>query len=330
MIERTKARGRRRFRRPACRPREAAGLLALPAVFAAFAAGCRAESSAGSDGGTAADASVSDAAIYEPPRGDLVPQVGSDATIDIATWNIENFPAAESTPRLVADLVTSLDLDLVAVEEISDVAAFDEVVARLPEHAGLLSSHTYGNGSYQKVGFLFREGLVELTGGALLFTDQGFDFPRPPLTVQATVEGRTFTAIALHLKAGTGGDDTARRAAALVTLEAHLRSLADGSGDPDFIVLGDFNQERLDAGDDAVWAPFVGAPERYEILTEAAADAGETSYLSFGGRLIDHAVVNQGFELGAAEVAIPRLEDQPINYTDSISDHLPVIVSFPR
>jgi endonuclease/exonuclease/phosphatase family metal-dependent hydrolase len=270
-----------------------------------------------------------DAAVYEPPRDDVVPAVGGESTIDIATWNIENFPRTPSTPSRIADLITSLDLDLVAVEEIADVAAFEEVVARLPHHAGILSSHAYGDGTYQKVGFIYKEGLIAIEGGTLLFRDQGLDFPRPPLSVQATVDGKVFTAIVLHLKAGVAGEDQARRTGALVTLEAHLRTIEDGR-DPDVIVLGDYNQGREDAGDDRAWAPILSAPDRHTLLTEAAADRGEVSYLPHGGRLIDHAVVNAGFELGAAEVVVPRLDREGIDYQRDISDHLPVVVRFPR
>jgi endonuclease/exonuclease/phosphatase family metal-dependent hydrolase len=270
-----------------------------------------------------------DAAIYEPPRSDLVPAVGGEDTFDVATWNIENFPAEAATPRLVADLITSLDLDLVAVEEIADVAAFDELLARLPEHDGILSSHTYGDGSYQKVGFIYRTGLVEVSGGALLFSSEGYDFPRPPLSVQVTVDGHAFTAIVVHLKAGVGSEERERRTAALAILDEHLRSIADGDGDPDVIVLGDFNQTR-DRDDDAeVWGP-IGATDRYQVLTDAAAAAGEVSYMPFGGRLIDHAVVDVGFELGEADVVIPRLDEEPIDYAEQVSDHRPVILRFDR
>jgi hypothetical protein len=81
---------------------------------------------------------------------------GSAVTLDIACWNIENFPDAPETPSLVADLITSLDLDLIVVEEIANTAAFDELIARLPEHEAVLSSHRYTPTSYQKIGVIYR------------------------------------------------------------------------------------------------------------------------------------------------------------------------------
>src|SRR5690348_1683220 len=59
-------------------------------------------------------------------RTDLVPAVGSPATLDVACWNLRMFPeSADATPRLVGDLIASMQLDVVAVEEIDSRAALD-------------------------------------------------------------------------------------------------------------------------------------------------------------------------------------------------------------
>ena len=43
-------------------------------------------------------------------------QFGSDATLDIITWNIENFPKESTTLEYVQDLILSLDPDIVALQ----------------------------------------------------------------------------------------------------------------------------------------------------------------------------------------------------------------------
>jgi endonuclease/exonuclease/phosphatase family metal-dependent hydrolase len=312
--------------------RSSSRLAVLVGLIAALGPACdgndgAAGHSAVADGPDAAP----DASLYGAPRADLVPPVGSEDTLDIAAWNIENFPASPSTPRLVADLIASLDLDLVAVEEIADVDAFDELVARLPGYRGLLSSHTYGDGSYQKVGFVYRDSLVDLAGGSLLFGDQGYDFPRPPLQVEATVDGHAFVAIAIHLKAGVEREDRERRTAALATLAGHLRDVEESSGVRDVLALGDFNQTLLDEPSDAdVWGPIVADATRYDVLSRPAAEDGEVSYLPFGGHLLDHGVASTGFVLGTPEVVVPHLDEQPIDYTDLVSDHRPIVFRFPR
>src|SRR5262245_2312202 len=161
---------------------------------------------------------------YPPPRGDLVPPIGGDATLEIATWNLENFPANAGTPSAVADAITSLALDLVVVEEIASVTAWDELLARLREHDGVLSTHQYAPGSYQKIGIIYRTPMIAVGAPTLLFVEDGYNFPRPALSVPITIDGaRTIEVIGIHLKAGVGFDDGERRRRAVEQIDAHLR-----------------------------------------------------------------------------------------------------------
>lgn len=270
-----------------------------------------------------------DASGYEPPRTDLVPRIGSDAAVDIATWNIENFPRLPSTPRLVADLISSLDLDLIALQEVADIAAFEELVARLPNHDGVLSSHTYGNGEYQKVAFVYRHDLIEVGPAVLLFDNDGYEFPRPPLQVIMTVGDVEFVAITLHLKAGGDFEDRERRAAAIQMLEAHVRGSVEGTGDDEILLLGDFN-ERIDTtGGAERFAPFLSDPNAYEFHTDEL-PAGAASFVP-SGRVIDHVISTAGLadELSGGTDQIPPLQTWFNAYSSAISDHLPVVVSMP-
>ena len=46
---------------------------------------------------------------------------GSDDSLDIITWNIENFPKSSSTVDYVVDLVQAFNgIDIIALQEISD------------------------------------------------------------------------------------------------------------------------------------------------------------------------------------------------------------------
>ncbi len=293
---------------------------------------------AGSDDGGDGDGDDSGAGGDEGdddgPASDVVDAIGSDDAIDIAAWNIENFPADGNTPALVADLVTSLGIDLVAVEEIADVDAFDELIELLPDHEGLLSFHEYSPGEFQKVGYIFRADLLELDPESLLFEDDTFQFPRPPFQVRVTVPGAAggpaeFMAIVLHLKAGTGADDRQRRRDAMITLEQHVRGLVDG-GDENVIVLGDYNEILTsDAGRD-VFAPFLDATDRYVVETDELAQAGAFTFVPTE-RMLDHIVTTTGFadSLGAGEAVIPPLDVEVPDYVDRVSDHLPVAIALP-
>lgn len=279
------------------------------------------------------DAAPADAAV-EPTeaRDDLVPAIGTPEALDVATWNIENFPQNSSTPLVAAGIILSLDLDLVGVQEIADVDAFAELMAYLPTYDAILSTDTYSDGSYQKVGFIYRTGLLEPGSIDLLFTGDSYEFPRPPLEVNFTLNDpddgdaiADFTAIVLHLKAGTGANDRARRRDAMQELGAYIENLT-GAGEDRVLLLGDFNEDFATTDALGVWAPVLDNPDLYDLHT-AELDENSFSFIPWP-RLIDHVVTTDGLTGGVnSRTEIPTLEQEINGYTSSISDHRPVVTS---
>lgn len=285
------------------------------------------------DGGSAIDAvAPSDGGVdgYPAPNGGVVPAIGSAATLDVACWNIENFPAGPVTAGIVADLITSLELDLIVVEEIASDAAWAELLARLPEHDGVLSTHRYTPTSYQKIGLIYRTAMVTVGTPELLFVTDSYAFPRPPFRVPVTVGALTLDVIGVHLKAGGAPDDAARRAAAARTFDAYLRGQLAGAGDDEIIVLGDYNETVTTVAGAEVLAPLL-ATDVYRLRSQAIASAGGASFIP-SGRVIDHILTTVGLddEAGAADAIIPRLDVQYPRYESLVSDHLPVVLSIPQ
>lgn len=280
-------------------------------------------------GGQAADA----APAPTEARDDLVPAIGTPEALDIATWNIENFPQQDGTALLAAGLILSLDLDLIGVQEIADVDAFAELMGYLPGYDAILSTDTYSDGSYQKVGFIFRAALLEPGPIDLLYTSDWYEFPRPPLEVQFTVNDPQsgapvldFTAIVVHLKAGTDQEDRDRRRAAMSLLDGYIRAQMAGAGDDQVVLLGDFNESFETAAALGVWAPVMDNPDIYDLHTEDL-PADEFSFVPWE-RLLDHVVTTDPLTGGAStHTEIAPLEMQINGYTVSVSDHRPVITS---
>ncbi len=304
-----------------------AGLCCLAVLFTG---GCRTNSDGAVDSGIGADANGD--FLYPAPRTDLVPSVGTPETLEVATWNIENYPKNDSTPAVLANLIASLDLDMVTLQEVQDIDAFNELVERLRGYKGMLSSHTYGDGTYQKVGYIYREELISMSGAFLLFSQQGYEFPRPPFKVDVTVDNGTrsfnFTSIALHLKAGGGSSNRQRREDAVVILEDYMRPLIEGDGNGRILLIGDFNDTLV--GDGAnVFAP-LSSSELYTIRTTVNSASGEASFVPLSS-LIDHIVTSADLdaEFGSSSAIIPRLDMQMTGYVGQVSDHLPVIVRAP-
>ena len=263
-----------------------------------------------------------------PVNPDLVAPIGTATTLDIACWNVENFPKSTYTVGLLADLIASLELDLIVVEEVASVEAWNDLMARLPEHEGVLSTHRYTPTDYQKIGVIYRTGLVTLGPPELLFLGDTAAFPRPPFKVHVDAAGLSFDAIGVHLKAGVAQEDADRRADALRRLDTYLRAQVDGGGEDEVLVLGDYNENLTTDEGRTVLGPFLDAPDRYRFLTEAAAQAGARSFLP-SGKVIDHIVATAGLydELGATAAQLPRLDQQVPRYDPELSDHLPAVVS---
>lgn len=266
-----------------------------------------------------------------PPRDDLVPALGGPTTLDLAAWNIENFPKSTRAVADVADVITSLDLDLVVVEEVASVTAWNELVALLPEHEGLLSTHRYTPTSYQKIGLLYRAGTVTVGAPELLFTGDTWAFPRPPFKVHVQAGGYELDLIGVHLKAGGAPEDAERRGLAASALDGYLRAqIADG-GEDEVIVLGDYNEVVTTPDGRAVLQPLLDST-RYRVRTEPAAAAGAYSFVPTPGRVIDHITTTVGLddELGDLPAVIPTLDREVPRYDADITDHLPVVLVMPQ
>lgn len=271
---------------------------------------------------------------FPAPIDDRTNAVGSSSTLDIAAWNLAHFGnVAESGTRevgLVADIINSLNLDLIAVEEVESPSAFAELAARLPDHEGILESAQSDDPDFdQRVGVLYRCG--RLTPGNVVELFSGnFNFPRAPLQVTFTYDDGDavfdFIAIVVHFKAFEDQESHDRRHDAFVLLQNYVDSLVASSSAPDnVVVLGDFN-ERLDNADGQEnWAPFLDEA-KYVVRTQPLSDRGEASFISNSNAILDHIVTTRAFddEAGAATIVIPRVDDDVPNYRNDVSDHRPV------
>ena len=260
---------------------------------------------------------------------DLVTRLGSPNTLDAATWNLENFPKTATSAQTTADLIASMDLDLLGVQEIGSITAFEELLGRLPYHDGALSSHTYADGTYQKVGFIWRQDVLSATGIQNIFYGSFDAFPRPPLLAkfhrQDGESPETFWGITLHLKAGGGDEERDRRVLGVQKLYDYTSDLLDAEEGAYVILLGDFN-ERLDSSDGAmVFEPYLNDATNYSFLTSGL-HSGAFSHI-WGRSLIDHIVVSRSFlaDNATVEIMVPRLDQELGSYTTVISDHLPVV-----
>lgn len=247
----------------------------------------------------------------------------------LMTWNLQTFPLSTSTANLVAAVIEKELPDVVAVQEVSDAAAFRALPEVLPAgYAAEVANDT----ATLTLGLLYRKDRVSVGAPEQLFTDDSYAFPRPPFKVKVIAGGVgdgsfDFVLVNVHLKAQLDAESVARRKAACVALDAWIEDQQAASSETDFVMLGDFNDELTDAPAYNVFEPFLNDPASYRFLTLEAAQAGEHTYLPFQS-MIDHVLVTADVlpEYGAGTTDVMELEQSVSGYQSNVSDHRPVIV----
>ncbi|MGC8797390.1 MAG: endonuclease/exonuclease/phosphatase family protein [candidate division WOR-3 bacterium] len=263
-----------------------------------------------------------------------IPVLGTDTTFEIITWNIQNFPKArDTTLNLVALIISRLDADIYCIQEIEDTLAFIRLLNQLNGYQGFFSADDYGQ-FYQKTGVIYKRDIMDINGRHQIFWNND-SFPRPPLVmnVRAHHNGREFDfrLVVLHLKAGSGYYDRLRRAGACRQLKGYLDSVAGAGGESGLVVAGDWN-DRLDApAGDNVFLPLLADSLNYRFLTLPL--AGNSYYSSIVGSdvLFDHILISAPlftWYAGGRTVTV-RLDDFVSGYPAVISDHRPVMATFP-
>jgi len=266
------------------------------------------------------------------PPGYVLPR-GQEGTFELATWNLEYFPQTVNTVEEVAKIIEALDIDLYAIQEINDTTAFQDLLDRLPEYDGRFSDDEYSWG-YLKTGLIYKRSQISVSQVRQIFEDDWYAFTRPPLVAQVVAQRSgvrfDFVLIVLHLKAGSNADDRDRRQEAVEKLKAYLDDEIASGQEKDYLVVGDWNDQLDDAGDN-VFTAFLEDPESYRFLTAALAGKQlQASYPRYG-TLIDHILVSQDalaeYDGGSTETL--RLDEEVDGYEIKISDHRPVMAAFP-
>ena len=182
-----------------------------------------------------------------------VPKIGSDSTLDVATWNIEWFGDSINGPnnevnqlKNVTEVITSMDMDIMALCEVSNTGYWQKLQNNLTEYGAVITTYN----QTQKTALLYRKSMFKLlySKSILLAYDYEFASGRFPLEValetQFGAKKDTVYCWVIHLKANTGSTSEKlasydRRAKAAEELKKYLDSKKRLKG----WVLGDWNDD---------------------------------------------------------------------------------------
>lgn len=266
---------------------------------------------------------------YENPFAD----VSKDETFDIATWNIEWFGDNNNGPENVAlqlqnviEVIETMDMDIYALQEISNPTLFRTLVESLENYNGFISNYSQS----QKVAWLYKTSTIDSISTAYVATSGRWANGRDPFQFEfdATIDGETrrIKAVNFHAKAFASQEDYNQRRADAILLKqyADTRKASDR-----MILIGDYNDDVIES----TWAGLVTPYEMfntdpdYTIVTRALSEQGFTSYRSVS--MIDHITINANLfdeHLFGAE----QIENTGYigSYLSTTSDHYPVWTRF--
>lgn len=263
-------------------------------------------------------------------------QFGTDQTLDIITWNIEWFPkSGQTTINNVKNIIIAMDAEIIAVQEIDNKNAFQQLIDELDDYDGY-----YLNGEYQSLAYIYKKSNIQMVDRYEIYTSQSYwrPFPRSPLVLELKFNNKDYIIINNHLKCCgdesldpyDNWDEETRRLDACNLLEEYINEHFE---DHRVIVLGDMNDELTDRTIDNVFNTFIENPSDY-LFTDMVIAEGSSSGWSYPNwpSHLDHILISSElFDIYQQEGSlceVIKLEEHFYGgyneYDQKVSDHRPV------
>jgi hypothetical protein len=276
--------------------------------------------------------------------GQNIPKIGNDTLLEVGAWNIEWFgdtgygPTDETLQfNNVKAVIEKTDLDVLALEEMSNSTSFISLTNSLPNYSSVNSTFT----QTQKMCLFYKKSMFNFINAEHILSNSNYDFAsRQPLMVSLATKGDslnidTMYFIVVHLKANS--DATAagklesynRRKRAADALKIYIETTLLNKK---YFILGDWN-DRLDYSihngiDTTPFKQLLDA--KYNFTTKPLADAGKSSYAFING-FIDHMLISprmDSFYIKQSMVVLDNLGQFISNFSNNTSDHYPIYGRF--
>jgi endonuclease/exonuclease/phosphatase family metal-dependent hydrolase len=261
---------------------------------------------------------------------------GTDASFDVITWNVEWFPKnGQSTVDSVRQIIQALDVDVLALQEISDTVLLKQMVDSLDGYETYFESSWFAGLAY-----IYKTDSVVINDIYEIYTTNPYwsAFPRSPMVMDLNFRNDNFIIINNHFKCCGDGlldlsdsdDEEFRRNEASTLLKDYIDT---NFADKRVVVLGDLNDILTDDADHNVFQTFIDDTNNYLFVDMAIAqgNSSDWSYPSWPSH-IDHLLITNElfveFENESSDIqTIPVdafLSGGFGEYDTNISDHLPV------
>ena len=180
--------------------------------------------------------------IFTQNLGDI--SFGTDSTFDVVTWNIEWFPKnGATTVDSVAKIISSLDVDLMGLQEIQDTTLCRQMINNIPGYELFMDDNWFGGLAY-----VYKTSSINVQSIYKIYDTSPYwsTFPRSPLVMELTFQGEELIVINNHFKCcgdgvidmGNTSDEEFRRFQASNLLKQYID---DNFSNKRVMVIGDLN-----------------------------------------------------------------------------------------
>lgn len=269
----------------------------------------------------------------------IIPEYNKDV-MKVVTWNLKEFPLSSSTVNDLQHLVTQLNADVIAVQEVTSTADFAMLGTFLNDYSVLFTEdYIYDPNDEESyfnpvLGFIYNNTRVTINNSYEIFYEDSRLFPREPYILEFSWENNDFVLINNHLKAGGDNqineyyewDEETRRRDALNAL--HDYAIDDHAND-NVMIVGDFNDQFHEPIETNVFTSFNNDDNFVYADYEMSLDTDDFSYPNWPSHL-DHIIINNNlfdtFGKNLSDCYTLKYDKTVSSYFSNISDHRPVMI----
>lgn len=268
--------------------------------------------------------------------GQNYPEIGSNQSLDIMTWNIENFPKNNQTINYVTEIINDINVDIIALQEIENQNTFDNLVDNL---SGSWFGYRSDNSDWGELSYLINTDNLEITHFpyTILDQDEHYFAYRKPYVMKFSFNDEEFVIINVHFKCcGDGNleddywDEEYRR----LISNQYLKNYIDTNfSDQNVIVLGDFNDDIAESNINNVFSDFINDNQNYYFSDMYIAEGSSLnwSFPNWPSHLDHILITNELFDNYDTSSAFTFKIDEYMSgwneYDNYISDHRPVVIN---
>ena len=268
--------------------------------------------------------------------GQTYPEIGDVHSLDIMTWNVENFPKSNQTIDYVSNIINDINIDIIALQEIENQQAFDLLIESLSDD---WSGYRASNGTWGELSYLINLTNSHITHYPYTILDEHeyYFAYRPPYVVELSFNNEEFILINIHFKCcGDGNlendewDEEFRRLKANQYLKEYIDTYFSNKN---VIILGDFNDDIAEH-EDNVFMNFIDDPQNYYFsdMHIAEGPSSDWSFPNWPSHLDHILITNELFDNFDEEYVFSFKIDDYIDggwgaYDNYISDHRPVFIN---